>query len=57
MILSTKYTDHSQGEQTCGCQGAEGKECNGQAVQGSWIQTVIFGIDGQWGPTIQHRKL
>ena len=21
------------------------------------MQTVIFGIDGQWGPTLQHREL
>ena len=21
-----------------------------------WMQTVAFGMDGQWGPTIQHRN-
>ena len=29
----------------------------GQAVLGFWIQTVIFGMGGQWGPTVQHREL
>ena len=22
-----------------------------------WIQTVIFGMDGQWNPTVQHRAM
>ena len=22
-----------------------------------WMQTVIFGMDRQWGPTVQHREL
>ena len=22
-----------------------------------WMQIVTFGMDGQWGPTIQHREL
>ena len=26
-------------------------------VLGFGIQTVIFGMDGQWGPTLQHREL
>ena len=21
-----------------------------------WMQTVIFGMDGQWGPAVQHRE-
>ena len=45
MILSIKQTDHGQGEQTCGSQGGVGREWDGQAVWGFWIQTVIFGID------------
>ena len=24
---------------------------------GWWIQTVTFEMDGQWGPTVQHREL
>ena len=24
---------------------------------GWWIQTIIFGMDWQWGPIIQHREL
>ena len=22
-----------------------------------WMQTVIFGMDGQWDPTVQHREM
>ena len=21
-----------------------------------WMQTVVFGMDGQWGPTVQNRE-
>ena len=24
---------------------------------GLWMQTVTFGMDGQWAPTVQHREL
>ena len=27
------------------------------AIRGFWMQTVMFGMDGQWGPTVQHREL
>ena len=48
MILSTDTdTDHSQGEQICGCQG--GREWDGQGVWGWWVKTVTLGMDGQWG--------
>ena len=22
-----------------------------------WMQTAIFGMDGQWDPTVQHREM
>ena len=22
-----------------------------------WVQTVIFAMDGQWDPTVQHREM
>ena len=53
-------TNHGQREQTCGSRGGEGgwrEEIGGPAVWGFWMQTVVFGMDGQWGPTIQHREL
>jgi len=52
-------TDHSQGEQTCGFGGwGGGREWDGREVQGFfWMQTLIFGMDGQQGPTEQHREL
>ena len=59
MILSEKpETDHGQGEQTWGSQGRRGREWDGWAFWGFfWMQTVIFGLDGQWGPTLQHREM
>ena len=55
MILSTKQ--EQRGEQTCGFQCGRRSEWGGQAVWGFWMQPVIFGMDGQWGPTVQHREL
>ena len=34
-----------------------GREWDGQAVWGLGMQTVTSGMDGQWGPTVQHREL
>ena len=45
-------TNHAQGEQTCGSQGGRGREWDGWAVQGFWMQTVISRMDGEWGPTV-----
>ena len=50
-------TDHSQGEQTCGCQGGGEREWGGWGGWDQWMQTVIFGMDGQWAPIVQHREL
>ena len=50
-------TDHRHGEQICGCQGREGRVWDGWGVLGWQMQTVTFGMDGQWGPTVQHREL
>ena len=55
--ISKTETDHSQGEQTYGSQGIRGREWDEWSVQGFWIQTVILGMNGQWGPTIHHREL
>ena len=50
--VKVSKTDHGQGEQTCGSQGGGGREWDGWAVWGFWMQTVTFGMDGQWGPTV-----
>ena len=50
-------THHGHGKQTCGCQQGEGKEWDGWQVWGWWIQTVMFGMNGQWAFTVQHREL
>ena len=52
-----RETDHDQEEQTCGSQGAMGREWNGWAFSGFWMQTVTSGMDGQQGPTVQQREL
>ena len=57
MILSIKQTDHGQGKQTCGFYGGGGWQWDGWEVWGFSMQTVIIGMDGQWGPTVQHREL
>ena len=42
-------THHGQEEQT--------REWDGWAFWGFWMQTVLFGMDGQWDPTVQHREM
>ena len=34
-----------------------GREGGGWTVRGSWMQTVIFGMDEKWGPTVQYMEL
>ena len=48
---------HGQGEQTCDSQGGWGREWNGWVLWGLGMQTAIFGMDGQWGPTVQHKEM
>ena len=33
--------------------GERVREQDGQAVQDFWMQTIISGMDGQWGPMAQ----
>ena len=50
-------TDHGQGEQPWDSWGG-GVEREKDGYYEVWgIQTVIFGMDGQWGITIQHREM
>ena len=49
MSLSTeKKQTHGLGEQTCGCWGV---------ASGVSMQTIVFGLDKQWDPAVQHREL
>ena len=43
-------------EQICGCQGG-GQVGGGQTVWSKQIYTIIYGMDKQQGPTVQHREL
>ena len=44
-------------EQTGGCQGGEGWGRDGLGVWGQRMQTIIYRMDKQQGPTVQHREL
>ena len=56
MNLFTKQKQtHRHREQTCGCQGAGGREGLGERDQ--QMQTIICRMDKQQGPTVQHREL
>ena len=50
-------TDHGKEEQTCGSWGRGKVEWDEWTLQGLGMQTVIFGMCGQWGPTVQCREL
>ena len=55
--LPTKQKQtHRHREQTCGCQG-RGVERDGQGVWDQQMQTVIYRMGKQQGPTVQHREL
>lgn len=48
-------TDHSQGEQTCGCWSGGGSGSGTDWEFGLGRCKLTFGMDGQWDPTVQHR--
>ena len=56
MNISTEQKQtHRYREQTCGCQGEWGRE--GLGVWDQQMQTIIYRMNKQQGPTVQHRKL
>ena len=58
MNLSTKQNQtHRYREQTRGCQGEEGWGKDEEGVWDQQRQTIIYRMDKQHGPTVQHRKL
>ena len=56
MNLSMKQA-HRHREQTCGCQGGGGWEKDGLGVWGQQMQTIIYRMDKQQRPTVEHREL
>ena len=52
MILSAKQKQIMDMERF-----PEERKWDGRAVRGLGMQTLIFGTDGQWSPTVQHREL
>ena len=57
MILSTKQKQIMDMESRLVVAGGERREWDGQGVWGWQMQTLTFGMDKQWGPTVQHREL
>ena len=48
---------HRHREQTCGCQGGGRWRRDGVGVWDQQMQTIIYRMDKQQGPTVQHREL
>ena len=58
MNLSAKQKQtHRHREQTCGCQGGGGWGRDGLRVCDQQMQTSIYRMDKQQGPTVQHKEL
>ena len=62
MVLSknTKKTNRNRSwtRSDLGLPRGKGKGMGWMIILGVWeMQTVIFGMDGQWDPTVQHREL
>ena len=55
LIYETERDRHR--EQTCGCQGGGGWERDKLGVWDQQMQTIIYRMDKQQGPTVQHREL
>ena len=53
-LSSGQRQTHRHGEQTYGCQG---RREGGLEAWGWWMQTIAFGVDEQWGPTVESRDL
>ena len=57
MNFSTKRT-HGHREQTCGCQGGgEGGGGMDWEFGDQQMQTIIYRMDRQQGPTVQYKEL
>ena len=57
IILSTKQKQITAKETRLVVTSGEGRKRDGWAVPDFWMQTVIFGMGGQWGPTVWHWKM
>ena len=55
-IEATLKSLSAHGEQTCGCQGEGGREWDGTGVWGWQRQTIMFRMDKQGSPIVQHRE-
>ena len=54
MNLTTEQKQtHRHREQTCGCRWGEGLKRDGLGVWDQQMQTIIYRMDKQQGPTVQ----
>ena len=56
LSMKQKWT-HRHREQTSGCQRGRGWGWDGLEVWDQQMQTIIYRMDKQQGPTVQHRGL
>ena len=58
MNLSVKQKQtHKHREQICGCQEGGGQGRDGVGGWDQQMQTIIYKMDKQQGPSVQHREL
>lgn len=58
MNLSTKQKHiHRHREQSCGCQGVQGKNKDRLGAQGQYMQTMTFRMEKQQVPTVYYGEL
>ena len=48
---------HRHRTQACGCQGGGGQGNDRLGVWDQQMQTIVYRMDKQQGPTVQHREL
>ena len=56
MNLSETGTDSQKQRTNYGCQGGEVQESNESEFGDQQMQTIIYRMDKQQGPTVQHRE-
>ena len=58
MKLSAKQKQpYRHREQTCSCQGREGRRLHGLGVRDWQMKTITYRMDKLQGPTAEHKKL
>ena len=53
--LFTKQKQTHRHRETCGCQGGGAQRRDGLGIWDQLMQTIIYRLDKQQGPTVKHR--